>query len=380
MSRTPSPQPQDGMDVDNDLPKYDEYVRGTAREVITVETKIKPTNKGFTMLAKLGWIEGQPLGLSGDGRVDPIPFQIKQDLTGLGKTNHDVRMIETTVAQRRGLDSERQQKETESQRRAREDLVARKSALESEISTTLRPFYCALCDKQFKTVAQYDEHTNSYAHHHKARFKDMQANVRLKPREDIDKRKEKERKREEKELRKIAAANGIRMAKPTPTVNLDAATSTDILMDVSSVAEGLDSQPAAKKAGWASLASASPPAPPTIPSGNRAPPQSTNTVSNAPAFRTAGWTSLDTGSSHSFPPPPTHSIRPPLPPTSAPPLPQDGSSPGLTRPEKGGWAAVSGSSLPPAPSVAAPPSPLPSNPQPVRSSWQQFQNSAPRKR
>lgn len=55
------------MDVDNDLPKYDEYVRGTAREVITVETKIKPTNKGFTMLAKLGWIEGQPLGLSGDG-------------------------------------------------------------------------------------------------------------------------------------------------------------------------------------------------------------------------------------------------------------------------------------------------------------------------
>lgn len=34
-------------------------------------------------------------------------------------------MIETTVAQRRGLDSERQQKETESQRRAREvNLVA----------------------------------------------------------------------------------------------------------------------------------------------------------------------------------------------------------------------------------------------------------------
>lgn len=29
-------------------------------------------------------------------------------------------MIETTVAQRRGLDSERQQKETEEQRRARE--------------------------------------------------------------------------------------------------------------------------------------------------------------------------------------------------------------------------------------------------------------------
>ena len=34
-------------------------------------------------------------------------------------------MIATTVAQRRGMDSERQQKETENQRRAREvDLIA----------------------------------------------------------------------------------------------------------------------------------------------------------------------------------------------------------------------------------------------------------------
>jgi hypothetical protein len=54
------------------------------------------------------------------GRIDPIPFQIKRDLTGLGKTSQDVRMIETTVAQRRGMDSERQQKENENQRRARE--------------------------------------------------------------------------------------------------------------------------------------------------------------------------------------------------------------------------------------------------------------------
>lgn len=127
------------MDVDAEhLSKYDEYVRGTTREVITVETKLKPSNKGFAMLAKLGWAEGQPLGLSGDGtfpssytndsyltisslgRVEPIPFQIKRDLTGLGKTNQDVRMIETTVSQRRGLDSERQQKETEEQRQARE--------------------------------------------------------------------------------------------------------------------------------------------------------------------------------------------------------------------------------------------------------------------
>lgn len=56
------------MDVDNHLSKYDEYVNEPIREVITVETKIKSTNKGFAMLAKLGWVEGQPLGVSGDGQ------------------------------------------------------------------------------------------------------------------------------------------------------------------------------------------------------------------------------------------------------------------------------------------------------------------------
>jgi hypothetical protein len=65
VSRTPSPPPEgEHMDID----KYDEYNRGVEREVITVDTKISSNNKGFAMLAKLGWKEGQPLGLSPDGR------------------------------------------------------------------------------------------------------------------------------------------------------------------------------------------------------------------------------------------------------------------------------------------------------------------------
>lgn len=50
-----------------DIDKYDDYVRGPVKDVITVDTKIKSTNKGFEMLSKLGWVEGQPLGLSQDG-------------------------------------------------------------------------------------------------------------------------------------------------------------------------------------------------------------------------------------------------------------------------------------------------------------------------
>jgi hypothetical protein len=75
VSRSPSPVPQNQMDID----KYDDYVRGPVREVITVDTKIKNTNKGFEMLSKLGWVEGQCLGLSPDG-VLSLPSIIRPKL------------------------------------------------------------------------------------------------------------------------------------------------------------------------------------------------------------------------------------------------------------------------------------------------------------
>ena len=52
--------------------------------------------------------------------MDPVPFYVKNDLTGLGKMNQDVEMIESTVSQRRNLDSERHLRETQEQRRLRE--------------------------------------------------------------------------------------------------------------------------------------------------------------------------------------------------------------------------------------------------------------------
>ncbi|KAG2160068.1 uncharacterized protein EDB93DRAFT_1073826 [Suillus bovinus] len=337
VSRSPSPTP-DVMDIE----KYDEYVRGPEREVITIETKIKSTNKGFAMLAKLGWSEGQPLGLSADGtfnhssRVDPIPFHVKNDLTGLGKTTQDFRMIETTVAERRKLDSERQRKETGYQRKAREaspnDDAARRAALKSEISDTLKPFYCALCEKQFQNVAQYDEHTNSYAHHHKARLRDMQANTRMTTQEDVDKRKEKERKREEKELRKIAKAAGIKMAKPTATPAIvppalaSAAAEASLPSEAQSsnlkkvgwatVSAPVEPVTGFKRSGWASLdsnASSAPLAP--LPPPPVASPPPTSFSAATPTFRTGGWTSLDVGSSQSVrPPPPDNTAAPPPPP------------------------------------------------------------------
>lgn len=66
------------MDIDN----YDVHSSALApHEVVTIETRLKPTNKGFAMLAKLGWSEGQSLGLTGDGvscsRYDLAHFTLR---------------------------------------------------------------------------------------------------------------------------------------------------------------------------------------------------------------------------------------------------------------------------------------------------------------
>ncbi|KAM5538228.1 hypothetical protein V8D89_008115 [Ganoderma adspersum] len=453
VSRTPSPPPPDAMDVD----KYDEYYTSKpSREVITVETKIKSSNIGFSMLAKMGWVEGTPLGLMGDGRVDPVPFYVKNDLTGLGKASQDVRMIESTVSQRRELDSERQTKETEEQRKHREDAVARRAAVQSEITTVLRPFYCEVCEKQFQNVAQYDEHTNSYAHHHKVRFRDMQLAQRANrnTEEEVSKRKEKERKREEKELRKIAKAAGVKMVKPPVAVAAaDEASSTPgsgsvgsgggfkksgwATVATSTADTSMTSSEPPKRSGWAtvgegqaasdtagggggwapvsaSTSSASAPTP-TPPSASAPAPRVDYT--SAPAFRTGGWTSLETSNNAPPPPVPAYSSPAAPPPCGVPPPPP---STGVIAPSpppstgiRQGWADVSvpsrgggwnrifpaggppsaqpSASLPPpappsasaAVSLRPPPQVTPAEParqEGSRSGWQKFRAGAPGRR
>jgi hypothetical protein len=242
-------------------------------------------------------------------------------------------MIETTVSQRRELDSERQRKENEEQRRAREvsrcaasqgpslkapqDSVARRTALATEISSTLKPFYCALCEKQFQNVTQYDEHTNSYAHHHKARLKDVQNSHRsMVTHVDNDKRKEKERKREEKELRKLAKAQGVKIAKPAALAIPASNTEPGVELKQSEARSSgwaSEGQPSGfKRSGWSAVGSqpAAPPLPPPEPSQSSGgppmipppplppdlpPPPPPPERAPAPAFVNAGWMSLDSG-------------------------------------------------------------------------------------
>ena len=236
----------------------------------------------------------------------------------------------------------------------------------------------------------------------------MQAAQRVSFSGDADKRKEKEKKREEKELRKIAKAAGIKMPKQPSTLGSSAPGPSVVPQDVP------------KKGGWATVGSSSFVAPGVTSIGTAAtggwapvsqPPVAANVPHSnpAPAFRTAGWTSLDASSTQFMEPTPS------LPPSPTPPS-QSASRGGWTTtptptrlpptepphssPAKGGWSSVAqpkpvgiqpaaeSSTAPvvqptqlPLPRAAVPPSqPAAQRQEAARSGWQQFKAGGSRRR
>ncbi|XP_053984071.1 angiogenic factor with G patch and FHA domains 1 isoform X3 [Hylaeus volcanicus] len=53
----------------------------------SMDVSIAKDNRGFKLLSKMGWTEGQSLGKEGDGRTEPIPMTNNPSRTGLGTTS-----------------------------------------------------------------------------------------------------------------------------------------------------------------------------------------------------------------------------------------------------------------------------------------------------
>jgi len=290
-----------------------------------------------------------------------------------------------------------------------QDNAARRAYIQSEVTETLRPFYCTVCEKQFQNVAQYDEHCNSYAHHHKIRFKEMRSIERAKanPQEVIEKRREKERKREEKELRKAAKAVGVKLSTLTPVINVVNATQNPA---VTAPTPGAEPVPAPlekksgftaggwstvsssssgggfKKPGWTTVSSPSkPPSPPPLP------PSEPSHVASIPppptsGFRSGGWTTLEGAPSASTPNRPlTPNVYHPAPPRhQTPPPPEPALTQNPPEPSTSGFRSIPVAKKP----AQIQPQPMP---QPVkspsagkkaeasRSGWQKFNRGGSRR-
>ncbi|KAI7895886.1 uncharacterized protein EV154DRAFT_494071 [Mucor mucedo] len=185
-----------------------------------MECHIPESNIGYQLLQKMGWTAGRGLGSRGQGRVDPIRIELKDDALGVGKAREfDTNHIEST-SKRKALDSEKQMDESEIQRTEREYRAEKKQAIEKELQQVKRVFYCELCDKQYKKVSEYDQHLQSYDHHHKKRFKDMKETARnsIMNQSEREKKLARERKREEKELKRMQEAMQKKLGQPDQPV------------------------------------------------------------------------------------------------------------------------------------------------------------------
>ncbi|KAG0221508.1 G patch domain-containing protein 8, partial [Actinomortierella wolfii] len=172
---------------------------------IDMETHLPSTNIGYQLLLKMGWKAGDGLGRNRTGRTDPIPITKKDDFFGVGKK--EVEIWDTrAAAKRKVLEVEKQAGETEEERTKRKEAVRKRDEIQAELAQVKAAFYCALCDKQYERISEYEGHLNSYDHHHKKRFKEMKESSRAGASGAIEKAKEKERKREEKELARMRQA------------------------------------------------------------------------------------------------------------------------------------------------------------------------------
>ncbi|KAI8603894.1 hypothetical protein EDD21DRAFT_295187, partial [Dissophora ornata] len=190
-----------------------------------MDTHIPPSNVGYQLLLKMGWKAGTGLGQTATGRTAPIPIERKQDVLGIGKQEVDTWYNESSTARRKATEVERQAEETEMARIRREKQVEQQKAVQAELEMIKSAFYCALCDKQYERISDYEVHLSSYDHNHKkvqlilsaaiqifpcipqqSRFKEMKDTSRAGAASTTNKIKEKERKREERELAKMQEA------------------------------------------------------------------------------------------------------------------------------------------------------------------------------
>ncbi|KAI9105225.1 hypothetical protein DFS34DRAFT_598593 [Phlyctochytrium arcticum] len=178
--------------------------------VASMDTHLSQSNMGFKLMAKMGWTQGQGLGKNSEGRVDPVRIVHKSDNLGVGKSEEMKKYDKESTARRKALESERIAEETAEERATRESQAQRSEAIKEEIKSVTSAFYCAICDKQYKKVAEYDTHLSSYDHHHRKRFKEMRdmSKKGTLPGTGSAKRKreDKERAREERELKRLQDA------------------------------------------------------------------------------------------------------------------------------------------------------------------------------
>eukprot|EP00002_Diphylleia_rotans_P011676 TRINITY_DN22_c0_g2_i2.p1 TRINITY_DN22_c0_g2~~TRINITY_DN22_c0_g2_i2.p1 ORF type:complete len:334 (-),score=106.53 TRINITY_DN22_c0_g2_i2:82-1083(-) len=179
--------------------KDDEHDAKEAQRA-SLDKGIAESNIGYKMLLKMGWKEKTGLGKDGSGIAEPIRVDTKADRMGLGRATYEKQYTDPENIKRITLLSEL----------AEDDEIVVKHTLKREkeeelkkvILDNFRPFYCELCDKQYKSATEFETHLSSYEHNHKKRFVEMKA---MQDHKKTSNWKKKEKLNEEKEMKRYEA-------------------------------------------------------------------------------------------------------------------------------------------------------------------------------
>eukprot|EP01134_Creolimax_fragrantissima_P002847 CFRG2847T1 len=178
-------------------------------EQSSMDKPIPETNVGYKLLLKMGWKDGNGLGLKGDGRKEPVRLNEKLGAMGLGRWTMEINTAELATENRKKLFSEME--ETDELREKWKVEVEKAAEIKEEIKKVNEVFYCADCDKQYVNVMTFENHLSSYDHHHTKRLKDLAK--REKQRKSAGSSRKKEDRKLQKEMAKLNAFASAAQAK-----------------------------------------------------------------------------------------------------------------------------------------------------------------------
>ncbi|CAG8578050.1 17385_t:CDS:2 [Racocetra persica] len=153
------------------------YLDLSNTDMASMDIHLPESNVGYKLLTKMGWKAGQGLGSLQQGRKEPIRIDTKSDCLGVGKLEEENFYHVVSTAKRKALDSEKIAEETEEERQQRQNKVQKQESIKKELEIINSAFYCALCDKQYTKITEYETHLSSYDHNHRKRFKEMKETI-----------------------------------------------------------------------------------------------------------------------------------------------------------------------------------------------------------
>eukprot|EP00466_Bigelowiella_natans_P005136 jgi/Bigna1/87053/estExt_fgenesh1_pg.C_160123 len=154
-------------------PREDFEYNTAGAEEISTKTHISSKNKGYQLLMKMGWTKGQGCGKSSQGITEPVVLKVQEHgmSVGIGKDREYEEQAEAATANRRLLLVEKN--ETAEEVKARTEQAMKVEEKREHVREIQKVFLCKDCDKQYTNIQQYEEHCNSYDHHHRVRIREM---------------------------------------------------------------------------------------------------------------------------------------------------------------------------------------------------------------